>query len=36
MGYDKNKSANEIIKDLKLYKIYGAGTKTFIWHRKNI
>ena len=33
LGYDKNKSANKILADLKLYKIYGAGTKTFIWNR---
>lgn len=33
MGYDKNKSANKILAELKLYKIYGAGTKTFVWFR---
>jgi hypothetical protein len=34
MGYDKNKSEHEILKDLKIYRIYGAGNSKFIWSRK--
>jgi len=33
MGYDRNKSASEILKELKIYKIYGSGNKKFIWRR---
>lgn len=31
MGYDKNRTANDILKELKIYKIYGPGNKRFIW-----
>lgn len=33
MGYDKNKSEHEILKDLKIYRIYGAGNSKYIWKR---
>lgn len=31
MGYDKNRTANDILKELKIYKIYGPGNKRFVW-----
>ena len=33
MGYDKNKSASNILRDLKIYKIYGAGNRKYAWVR---
>jgi hypothetical protein len=33
MGYDKNKSEHQILKELKIYRIYGAGNTKFIWNR---
>lgn len=33
MGYDKNKSEHHILKELKIYRIYGAGNTKFIWNR---
>lgn len=33
MGYDSTKSSTEILKELKIYRIYGAGNKTFVWKR---
>lgn len=33
LGYDPNKSANEILKELKIYRIFGPGNKTFVWNR---
>lgn len=33
MGYDKNKSEHQILKELKIYRIYGAGNSKFIWKR---
>lgn len=33
MGYDKNKSEHQILKELKIYRIYGAGNSKFIWER---
>ena len=35
MGYDKNLTAREILKELKIYKIYGAGNKRYIWKKSN-
>jgi hypothetical protein len=36
MGYDKNKSEHEILKDLKIYRIYGAGNSKFVWYRTDL
>lgn len=33
MGYDKNLSSSEIIKQLKLIKIYGPGNKRYVWNK---
>ena len=33
MGYDKNKSEHQILKELKIYRIYGAGNSKFIWEK---
>lgn len=33
MGYDKNKSEHNILKELKIYRIYGAGNTKFTWNR---
>jgi len=35
MGYDKNKSEHGILKELKIYRIYGAGNSKFIWIRNS-
>jgi len=35
MGYDPNKSEHEIMKELKIYRIYGSGNTKFIWNRKD-
>jgi len=35
MGYDPNKTADEILKELKIYKIYGAGNKRFVYKKEN-
>lgn len=36
MGYDKNKSEHQILKELKIYRIYGAGNTKFVWNRISI
>ena len=36
MGHDKNKSEHEILKDLKIYRIYGAGNSKFVWYRTDL
>lgn len=33
LGHDPNKSASEILKELKILRIYGPGNKTYVWHR---
>lgn len=33
LGYDPNKSESEILKELKIVRIYGPGNKTFVWNR---
>lgn len=33
MGYDRGKSASKILKELKIYKIYGSGNKKYVWSR---
>lgn len=33
MGHDVNKSEHQILKELKIYRIYGAGNSKFIWER---
>ena len=35
MGYDKNKTENEIMLELGYYKIYNAGNKKWIWKNKS-
>lgn len=31
MGYDKEKSESEILREMKIYRIWGAGNKLFTW-----
>jgi hypothetical protein len=33
MGYDPKKSEHEIMKELKIYRIYGSGNSKFVWNR---
>lgn len=33
MGYDKNLPASQILKELKIYRIFGAGNKVFVWYK---
>lgn len=36
MGYDRNKSADDIMKELKIYKIYGAGNKRYVFNNQSL
>jgi hypothetical protein len=33
MGHDEKLSASQILKQLKIYKIYGAGNKCYVWYK---